>query len=419
MGVLVSALALVAAALSVAAQTPGEQPTFRSGVTLVSTDVIARDDDGRFVPDLTRESFTVLEDGVKQTIASFALVHGGRTFATLAPAAAEPQLEGIVLPNASRRAVADIAGRVVLIFVDDLHFDVELTPHVRRLIDTLVTNLLHEGDMAAMVSSGPSAIEIDLTYDRKLIAAAASKIRGSGMTPEEMFQMLETSQGPGDIRTRAQIAFYNAYNMVAQLDRIPNKRKAVIFISSGYDFDPFAQARRGRDRVMGGRFAEASRFLIEEDNPYFQLPRITADIDLFQYMRELTLTANRANATLFTVDPRGLSGVTDAGRHLDQSEWRTYLQKTQSSLRFLAEETGGFAVVNDNDFAAAFKRIDAETSDYYVIGFYSSNPDPKQRVRQIEVSVDRPNVRITARTAYSLKTAGTPPPPPAVPAKKR
>ena len=67
-------------------------------------------------------------------------------------------------------------------------------------------------------------------------------------------------------------------------------------------------------------------------------------------MRELTLSANRANATIFTIDPRGLAGIVDAGQYLDQSEWRTYLQKTQSSLRYIAEETGGFAVVNDNDF---------------------------------------------------------------------
>ncbi len=390
------------------------QPDFRSGVTLVSTDVIARDSNGRFVADLTKDNFTVLEDGVPQTIASFSLVHGGRTFTALD--AAPPAVpEGIVLPSVTRKPVAaDVAGRVILIFIDDLHFDVEYTPHVRRLIDTLVTNLLHEGDMVAMVSSGPSAIEIGLTYDRKLIASAASKIRGSGITTAEIFQMMETSQGPGDIRTRAQVAFYNAYNMVTELENVVNKRKAVIYISSGYDFDPFAESRRGRDRIQGGRFSEPSRLLIEEDNPYFRLPAATADIDLYNFMRELTLASNRANATLFTVDPRGLSGVTDAGKFLDQSEWRTYLQKTQSSLRFLAEETGGFAVVNDNDFATAFKRIDAETSDYYVIGFYPTNPDQKKRVRQLEVKVDRPNVNVIARTAYSLRTPGTPPPPPAI-----
>jgi VWFA-related protein len=413
-------LGVIVATLSLVAQTPAGQPTFRSGVTLVSTDVITRDGNGRFVADLTKDNFTVLEDGVAQTIASFALVHGGRTFNTLTVAAA-PVPEGIVLPSSAPRGPvgADVAGRVIIIFVDDLHFDVEYSPHVRRLIETLVSNLLHEGDMVAMVSSGPSSIEIGLTYDRKLIASAASKIRGSGITAAEIFQMLETSQGPGDIRSRAQVAFYTAYNMISELDRVVNKRKAVIYISGGYDFDPFAESRRGRDRIQGGRFSEASRFLIEEDNPYFLLPKITADIDLYRFMRELTLAANRANATLFTVDPQGLSGVVDAGKFLDQSEWRTYIQKTQSSLRFLAEETGGFAVVNDNDFASAFKRIDAETSDYYVIGYYSNNPDPKKRVRQIEVKVDRPDVNVISRTAYSLKTPGTPPPPPPVPTRKK
>jgi VWFA-related protein len=129
-------------------------------------------------------------------------------------------------------------------------------------------------------------------------------------------------------------------------------------------------------------------------------------------MKELTLSANRANTTIFTVDPRGLAGIVDAGQYIDQSEWRTYLQKTQSTLRYIAEETGGFAVVNDNDFEAAFKRIDAETSDYYVLGYYSTNPDPTKRVRNIEVKVGKPNVTVKARREYSLKTPGKPPPPP-------
>ena len=44
------------------------------------------------------------------------------------------------------------------------------------------------------------------------------------------------------------------------------------------------------------------------------------------------------------------------------------MRKSQDSLRVLAEETGGIAVVNQNDFDKALKRIDAETSDYYVLG---------------------------------------------------
>ncbi len=138
-------------------------------------------------------------------------------------------------------------------------------------------------------------------------------------------------------------------------------------------------------------------------------------------MRELTLAANRANVSIFAVDPRGLAGVVDAGQAIDQSEWRTYLQKTQSTLRFISEQTGGFAVVNMNDFVGAFKRIDAEKSDYYVLGYSSTNPDPLRRVRKLDVKVTRADVSVAARKAYSLKAVGTPPPPPAPakPAKKK
>jgi VWFA-related protein len=416
-----AALAVAGAAATLAAQAPPtpSQPTFRANVTLVTTDVIPRDTNGRFVSDLTKENFTVLEDGAPQTISSFSLVHGGRTFSSLTPApAAVP--EGIVLPSGPRSPVGDTAGRVFLIFVDDLHFEPEYTPHVRRLIETIAGTLLHEGDLVSMLSSGPSSVEIGLTYDRKLIAAAASKIRGSGITAGEIFKLLETSQGPADLRSRAQIAFYTAYGILGELEQVQNKRKAIIYISTGYDFDPFAEGRKARDRIQGGRFAEPTRYMLDEENPYFRLAEATADIDLYQYMRELTLSANRANASVFTVDPRGLVGVVDAGQYIDQSEWRTFIQKTQSSLRYMAEETGGFAVVNVNDFESEFKRIDAETSDYYVIGFYSTNPDPGRRVRELEVTVDRPGVTVAARKAYSIKTPGAPPaPPPPKTSKKR
>jgi len=238
------------------------------------------------------------------------------------------------------------------------------------------------------------------------VAAAGEKIRGSQPTADELFQMLESSQGPGDIRYRAQVAFETVYNMVASLDEVRNRRKAVVFISTGYDFDPFAEARQAKDHIMGGRYSDWTRFLFDENNPFFRMNQVTSDIDLYAFMKELTLAANRTNATLFTVDPRGLAGITDAGQYLDQSEWRTYLQKTQSSLRYLAEETGGIAVVNNNDFEGALKQIDAETSDYYVLGYYPSNPDPKRRTRALDVTVTRPGLTVMSRKEYSLKAEG-------------
>jgi len=390
--------------------TAAQQPTFRAGITLVTTDVIARNDKGVFVADLTRDNFTVLEDGQPQNLESFSLIQGGRTFNLVTPPpAAAP--EGLVLP-AARSRPTDTIGRVLLILVDDLHFEPELTPHVRKLMQTIVETLVHEGDLASIVSTGPSFIEVGPTYDRKLLLEAANKVRGSGYLPSEIFKMMENSQGPGDIRNRAQLAFYTAYNILSQLENVPNRRKAVIYISTGYDFDPFASGRAGTDRVMGGRRGELVGELIDQDNPYFAKGRVSADIDLHRLTRELTLSANRANASIYTIDPRGLAGIIDAGQHVDQSDWRTYLQKTIGSLRYLADETGGFAIVDTNDFAGALKRVDAETSDYYVLGYYSTNPDLTKRTRRLDVKVDRPGVTIASRRAYSLKTEGTPPAPP-------
>ena len=133
-----------------------------------------------------------------------------------------------------------------------------------------------------------------------------------------------------------------------------------------------------------------------------------ADADLVRELADLTRTANRANVTIYSIDPRGLVGGPDLDENLDPTEWQDYVRKSQDSLRVLAEETGGVAVVNQNDFDKALKRIDAETSDYYVLGYYSSNPDPFKRNRQIEVKVAKPGLDIWSRKGYTIKAPPKP-----------
>src|SRR5262245_20809234 len=94
-----------------------QQPVaqFKSGVDVVTTDVIVRDGQGQFVADLKKDEFEVYEDGVKQEVVSFTLTHGGRVFNVAAPPPA-PAQEGIILPP--QRPTNDAAGRIFLIFVD-------------------------------------------------------------------------------------------------------------------------------------------------------------------------------------------------------------------------------------------------------------------------------------------------------------
>src|SRR5262249_10975899 len=65
----------LAGLLAVAVLTPA-QPTFRSGIDLVTFSVTVTDRKGNLVTDLTAADFDVYEDGRKQAISSFAAGEG-------------------------------------------------------------------------------------------------------------------------------------------------------------------------------------------------------------------------------------------------------------------------------------------------------------------------------------------------------
>lgn len=406
-------VALVTTAL--ASQNPPAQETsaqkadvFRMKIDLITTDVIVRDGNGQFVADLTKDDFDVYEDGIKQDISSVDLIHGGRTFNLQAPPPPPPQ-EGIILPPS--KPTNDSAGRIFLFFVDDLHMDFNDTPRIRALFKKMATTLVHEGDMFGVVSTGTSSISIDMTYDRKRMDEAIAKISGSALKPKEIIEGPTTSEGPSEVRYRAHVAFSTANDIVKNLASVQNRRKAVIYVSNGYDFNPFEGARYADPNVVGSTNNTAQQFRNMGENdydPYTRQQNEFADADLMRELSELTRAANRANATFYTIDPRGLVAGADIDQDVDPTEWNDYLRKSQDSLRVIAEQTGGFATINQNDFDKALKRIDAESSDYYVLGYYSGNPDPTRRTRKIEVKVRRSGLDVWSRKSYSLKLPPAP-----------
>jgi hypothetical protein len=196
-------------------------------------------------------------------------------------------------------------------------------------------------------------------------------------------------------------------------------------VSNGYDFDPFSKSRakeaNQRFSQMTGQDCSSdtsgncdSNNQNTDTNPFSKGGNEFAAADLASELSELTREANRANTTMYTIDPRGLVGGPDLDEtKLDMTDWQDHIRETQSSLRVIAELTGGYAVVNQNDFDKALKRIDAETSDYYVLGYYSSNPDPLKKRRNIEIKVTKAGrYDLKYKTSYTLR------PPPAVKAPK-
>jgi VWFA-related protein len=384
---------------------PSQTPTFRASVDLITTDMIPRDSrTDQFLADLKPNEIEIYEDGVKQEIVSFVLTHGGRVFNMQAPPPA-PVQEGIILPQ--RRPTNDAAGRIFLIFIDDFHLQFRETPRTRLLIQKMLRLLIHDGDMFGIVSTGTSSLSIQLTYDRQVLDSAIEKISGGALKPKEIIEGAQGPNGPTELRHRAHVAFSTAYDLMKNLEKLQNRRKAVIYISSGYDFNPF---ERGRLEETAKRMHVENADDLQSD-PFYrneQSQQALAAADLVRELDELTRAANRANATIYPIDPRGLVAGQDLDQEVDQQDWNAYLRETQDSLRVLGEGTGGFAVVNQNDFTKAFKRIDAETSDYYVIGYYSNNPDGLKRTRKLDVRTSRPGLTVVSRTEYSLPPSRRP-----------
>jgi VWFA-related protein len=384
------------------AQAP-EQPTFRVSVDLVTTDLIVRDSRDQFVADLKVDELEVYEDGVKQDLASLIVVQGGRVFNVMSPPP-PPVPEGIILPPS--RPATDVSGRIFLLFIDDLHLDFRSTPRTRELIQKMLRSLIHEGDMFGIVSTGTSSISEQLTYDRQVLESAIKRITGGALKPKEIIEGGQGPNGPTELRHRAHVAFSTAYELMKNLEKVQNRRKAVLYISSGYDFNPFETGRL--EEVARRMHVESSELATDPFYRTQQSSQMLAESDLIRELNELTRAANRANATFYTLDPRGLVAGPDIDEEVSTQDWYAYVRETQDSLRILAEETGGIAVVNQNDFDKALKRIDNETSDYYVLGYYSSNPDPLKRTRRLEVRSTRPGVQVFHRTEWTMR----PVPPP-------
>ena len=413
--------ALLAAGLAVGAQAqpaprqpPGagqlpDRGTFRTGVTLIRTDVIVRDGDGVFVPDLTPADFRVAEDGVPQEIASLVLVHGGRVFNQLSPTPAAQ--EGIILPGTA--PANQMAGRIFIFFVDAMHLEPQSTPRVRHFIKDVVDILVHEGDLIGLISNDSAGTAVDITYDRELVKASVDGIIGTGLTPRELIHDIHDGRdGPEELRWRAHRAFMTVNTLLENLEAVQDRRKVLIYVSTGYDLNPFELQRLYRtnraDRFLRDRRSDLAANdpeMAAQLAPFDRIQRqgtVFSDAELVGEMEELAAAANRTNTTFYTLDPRGLVSSPDIDYDVPVQEWREYQLAARSSLRTLAELTGGISIVNTNNFEGMLRQIDAETSDYYVLGYYTSNPDPTHRHRALDVAVARDGVSVQSRTSYTL-----------------
>jgi VWFA-related protein len=374
-----------------------EKPQFRATTDLVFRDVRVLDAQGRSVMDLAKTDFRVVEDGIEQQIVWFVRSVGDKIVTDDKPRV--PPAEGLIVPA---RGPDDRSGRILIVLIDDLHLQGRDSPKVRKVLQTLRDEVVKSNDRIALVSTGYSAIEQNLTLDpyHKRFDAAIDQVMGSAPSPAEVIAAPTSAQGPVGLRWNAHVAFRTAYSLLEQLEKIPGRRKAFFYVSNGYDFNPFESSRL---KAEMDRWATPKSDPGSSVNPFESRGQQFSESDLAVELMELVRAANRANTAFYPIDPRGLVDGPDIDQNVRADEWWKHVNAGISSLQVLAGETNGRAVVNTNNFAAEFRRINTDLADYYVLGYYSSNQDSSRRTRLVEISASRPSLRLEYQNRYTLR----------------
>jgi hypothetical protein len=201
-----------------------------------------------------------------------------------------------------------------LIFVDDLHLDFRNTGYIRNLLGSIASELIRDGDAFVLRSSGPSP-SIPFTTNRSLLDAAIRRVAGNGLQPATILGSSSASEIQGEVRHRASLAGSAATEM---LNAAPSQagRQTMLYVSNGYHLDP------PDVRIAG-----------------FAGP------------------AQRSNVTVFAMNARAIPSAPAVPVQGDQALWASYRAAMLNSLRAISEPTGGFAVLDQADFADALQRV--------------------------------------------------------------
>jgi VWFA-related protein len=405
-------------------QTP-PSVTFQVEVNYVDVDTVVTDEQGNFVNGLTRDDFEVFEDGKPQKIDMFSLVE--------IPVEREDRflIANRPAPTDSQSNRQPFAGRVYVLVMDDQDISLMRSTHTRKAAREFVEKYMGANDLGAVIyTSGRSDASQEFTSNKQLLLAAIDKFVGRRMRSltldrlDSYYQRLamissNQQQENGEPAPTEDVGrnsrnsdpndFERSYRALGVLDTLKNvaeflsgvrgRRKAVVFFSEGIDY-PITD-------LFGSQSAS----------------------DVIRATRDAVSMAARANVNYFTVDPRGLVGMTSefiemqgsgapelaggpkvpltgitgsAGPFNAHTELMHEFQISQDSLRTLAEETGGLAAVNSNSLASAFAKIVEANSRYYVLGYYPPTHARDGRFHKIEVRVkNRPGLRVVARRGYA------------------
>ena len=386
-------------ALSSLAQTVGQNTkpgddsvmTLKVQSHLVTESVSIRDKDGHFIPGLTAKDFTLTEDGVAQKI-RFCERQSLTTAAKPLPALDHADENIKIYQTLSRSQIAPEQSedlrykdrRLMALYFDLSAMNQADQYRAFQAAQTFIRTQMTSADSVSILRFTNGSVDVlqDFTSDRnRLLSILGTMVVGEN-------QQWATGQS-GDSAVDTGAAFgqddseFNVFNTDRQLSALQtaanmlghlNEKKVLVYFAGGL-------------RLNG------------IDNQ----AQLHATID----------AAIRAGVSFWPIDARGLvagaplgdatqgspGGTTMYSGTAEQDVQANFAQ-SQDTLYALAGDTGGKALLDTNDLTRGITQAQQSISDYYVLGYYTSNSTPDGRFRHIKITAGTPDAHIDYRQGY-------------------
>jgi len=377
-------------------QDPQPPPRIRTGINYVRVDAIVSDRQGNPILDMKQEEFRIKEDGKPQVIESFSVVKIDRT----AQQIDGPPVREIRSIFDEQREAQRPDVRLFIILLDDYHVRRGNDMSVRKPLIDFIENQLAPADMVAIMYPLTPITGLTFTRNRSSLVSAIEHFQGRRFDYQPRNEFEERyAYYPAAVveKVRNEVTMTALKGAAIRLGGLREGRKSIIFVSEGFTTILPAQLNDPVAAMPGlGNPARGAQGVQNSDRAEF-----SAQVDMVSDLSLIFTEMNRNNTSIYAVDPRGLAPFEyDINQGVGLQVDRKHLEASLDTLRVLAENTDGRAIVNRNDLAKGMQQIMRDASAYYLIGYNSAQAPTDGRFHKIDVEVTRRGVDVRARKGY-------------------
>jgi VWFA-related protein len=332
------------------------QPVFRTGINFVRVDVIVTDKAGNPVNDLKQGDFEITEQNRPQKVETFKLISldGGLMDATNTP----PRQIRTDIDEETEASRDDV--RLFAIFLDDYHVRRETSMSARGQLARFVQTQLGPSDMIGVMYPLEPIASVRMTRNHDAVEKGLQQFLGRkyDYTPKNdyeekiVYYPTETVE-----QIRNQISLSAIKSLIIHMGGLKEGRKGLILVSEGYSNMIPPQMRNANAAFPGSGNPSANDPFAGTDgtgrtSQLEERAAFMAGSEMEDELRDVWDLANKNNVAIYAVDPRGLA-TNEFGidQNINNTTDSTYLRSTMETLRTLALNTDGRAIVNRNDIA--------------------------------------------------------------------